>query len=90
MNLNSDILMFGNNWIFLFFILILLSCSKDFSNYDKSNLEKCNDIVNEINFLKQSPSVVQATAEKSVAALVNFATSANPLVNLNRIRKLLE
>ncbi len=48
------------------------------------------DIVNEINFLKQSPSVVQATAEKSVAALVNFATSANPLVNLNRIRKLLE
>ena len=48
-----------------------------------------NDVVQEIDFLKQSPTIVQAIAEKSVAALSTFASTGNSGIDLNRIRKLI-
>ena len=48
-----------------------------------------SDVAQEIDFLQQSPTVVQSVAEKAVAALVAFAATGNLPVDLNRIRKLL-
>ncbi len=47
------------------------------------------DITNEIDFLKQPPTLVQTMAEKSVAALATLAATGNLAVDLNRIRKLI-
>lgn len=48
MNLNSGILMFGNNWIILFFIFMSPGCAKDYNFYDNSSLDKCENNVEEI------------------------------------------
>lgn len=48
-----------------------------------------SDVAAEVNFLQQAPATVQLVAEKSVTALISFAATGNPLVDLNRIRQLL-
>lgn len=48
-----------------------------------------SDIVDEVDFLAESPSTVQIMAEKATMALVTFATEDNPAVDLARLRKLL-
>lgn len=48
------------------------------------------DVVQEIDFGQQSPAVVQSVAEKSVAAVVEFAEANDPSANLERIHKLLQ
>jgi mRNA interferase MazF len=48
-----------------------------------------SDIVDEVDFLAESPSTVQILAEKATMALVTFATADNPAVDLARLRKLL-
>lgn len=83
--------MFGNNWIFLFFILILLSCSKDFSNYDKSNLEKCNDIVNEIkldqltSLYKSNGSIDIIAQENNYLYILDLSNDEYSIVRINLI-----
>ena len=47
------------------------------------------DVVQEIDFTKQSPVHVQAAAEKAVTAVVKFSKTNEPSVDLARIRKLL-
>lgn len=47
------------------------------------------DMANAIDFLQQSPAIVQVVAEKSVAAVVAFSKAGNLPVDLNRIRELL-
>ncbi len=48
-----------------------------------------NDVEREIDFLQQPPALVQAVAEKSVAALAVLAATGNLAVDLNRIRQLI-
>lgn len=48
-----------------------------------------SDIIQEINFLKQPPTIVHAIAEKSVTALAALASTGNPGIDLEWIRKLL-
>jgi hypothetical protein len=48
-----------------------------------------SEIAQEIDFLKQPPTLVQALAEKSVAALAAVSATGNVGVDLNRIRQLL-
>lgn len=48
-----------------------------------------DEVVQEIDFLRESPAVVQALAEKTVVALATFAAKGNSDVDLNRIRRLL-
>lgn len=47
------------------------------------------DVVREVDLSKQPPLIVQALAEKSVAALVAFAAIPNSVVDMERIRRLL-
>lgn len=49
-----------------------------------------SDVANEVDFLQQSPAIVQTVAEKSVAAVVAFSGAGNHSVNPNRLRSLLE
>ena len=48
------------------------------------------DIVNEINLVIQPPSLVQAIAEKSVAAVITLMAANNPQVDIARLRRLLD
>lgn len=47
------------------------------------------DIAQEIDFLQQSPAVVQVVAEKAVIAVLEFSKTSNLPVDPERIRKLL-
>lgn len=49
-----------------------------------------SDAANEVDFLQQSPAVVQMIAEKSVAAVVAFSDAGDFSVNADRLRSLLE
>ena len=49
-----------------------------------------SDVIEAVDFVKQPPALVQAVAEKSVAALVAFGTTGNSPASLNRIRKLID
>lgn len=48
------------------------------------------DVAQELDFGKQSPAVVQTVAEKSVAAVVEFAEASDPSVDVESIHKLLQ
>lgn len=48
------------------------------------------DVTTGIDFVKQPSRLVQAIAEKSVAALTTMATSGDPIVDLKRIRQMLD
>ena len=48
------------------------------------------DVTNEIDLVKQPAGLVQVIAEKSVAALTTMATSGDPIIDLKRIRQLLD
>jgi mRNA interferase MazF len=48
-----------------------------------------SDIVQEVDFLTQSPHLLQALAERTVTALAALAKAGNSAVDLDRIRRLL-
>lgn len=47
------------------------------------------DVVAEIDMMTQSPAIVQAIAEQSIATIVAFAEMHTPGINVERLRKLL-
>ncbi len=48
------------------------------------------DVINQVDFAKQSPQLVQTFAEKSITALLNFSGSENTHVDIAKIRELLD
>jgi len=49
-----------------------------------------SDVANEVDFLQQSPAIVQILAEKSVAAVVAFSDAGEFSVDPDRLRLLLD